>query len=72
MELSKLEKLKEPTLKKFLIFREMELSGIKIKKFLILSSLSPKKNFSYISGNKNFIYFGKLNFRTLRIKKFSS
>ena len=50
----KFEKQKNPARKKFFIFREMELSGSNIKKFL---------NFSYILGNgnpeKNFLYFRK-------------
>ena len=34
--LSELERQKEPTLKKFLIFREMELSSSKLKKLLYI------------------------------------
>ena len=36
--------------KKFLIFWEIELTGPKIKSFLLFS----QKNVSYISGNKTF------------------
>ena len=42
----------------FLIFREMELFGSKIKKFLIFSQ------------KKIFLYFGKWNFLGLRFKNF--
>ena len=74
----------------------MELSSPKIKKFLILYSLSPqnvflkkflyfflkkpplksfscflkKECFSYILGNRTFLYFGKRDFLTPGIKKF--
>ena len=45
--------------KRFLIFQEIELSGVKIKKVLIFS----QKNFFYILGHgtflKNFLYFGR-------------
>ena len=38
---------KKSTLKKVLIFQKIELSGLKIKDFLIF----PQKSFSYILGN---------------------
>ena len=45
--------MKKPTMKKYLIFQEMELSSLKIKKFLILSGLSTQN----VSLKKNFLYF---------------
>ena len=41
-KLSELEKLKKPSLKKFLIFREMELSSSKFKKLLIFQERTSK------------------------------
>ena len=57
-ELSGLEKLKKITLKKFLIFWEMELSSLKIKNFLIFFQI---KNLLYFRRRTckapSFLYF---------------
>ena len=50
--LSELEKLKEPTLKKILIFREMDLSSSRLKKLLMF-----QENTCNIWKIKNFLYF---------------
>ena len=48
-ELSELKKFKKPTLKKFLMFREMQLSSPKLKKLLIFQEGTSvqKKNVTY-------------------------
>ena len=78
----KLKKIKNPPRKNFLYFRkwnflvprlftfQLILSGLSpqnfsLKKFLIFSQ---KKTFSYISGNRTFLYFRKQNFLALRLK----
>ena len=50
--------LKKPALKKFLIFRETELSSLGLRKLLIFQEME----LSYISSKKFFLYFRKKNF----------